>query len=113
MNGLVTELAASLAETATALRREIAEIEITSARGGHCARTTLAVALAVIVALVLRVDAPWWAAISAFVSIQMTAPSSIERGTLRVIGTAIGATIALMLSPWLVEDQVAVVDCPT
>ncbi len=89
-------------------RREIAEIEVTGSRGRHCARTTLAVALAVIIALLLRLDAPWWAAISAFVSIQITAPSSIERGALRIIGTAIGAAIALLLSPWLIEDQVAV-----
>jgi uncharacterized membrane protein YccC len=91
-----------------ALCRDIAEIEITGARGGHCARTTLAVALSVIVALLLRVDAPWWAAISAFVSIQISAPASIERGALRVAGTAIGAAIALLLSPWLIEDQAAV-----
>jgi uncharacterized membrane protein YccC len=108
VNGFVAEFASPLREAAIALRRELAEIEIMNARGGHCARTTLAVALAVIIALLLRVDAPWWAAISAFVSIQMTAPSSIERGALRIIGTAIGAAIALLLTPWLIEDQVAV-----
>jgi len=97
-----------LRETMAALRREIAEVEITNARGRHCARTTLAVALAVIIALWLRVDAPWWAAISAFVSIQVTAPGSIERGALRIAGTAIGAAIGVVLSPWLIEDQVAV-----
>jgi uncharacterized membrane protein YccC len=108
VSGFAAEFAAPLHEAVAALRREIAEIEISGSRGGHCARTTLAVALAVIIALLLRVDAPWWAAISAFVSIQITAPSSIERGALRVIGTAIGAAIALLLSPWLIEDQVAV-----
>ncbi len=108
MSGFAAEFAAPLHEAAVVLRREIAEIEVTGSRGRHCARTTLAVALAVIIALLLRLDAPWWAAISAFVSIQITAPSSIERGALRIIGTAIGAAIALLLSPWLIEDQVAV-----
>jgi uncharacterized membrane protein YccC len=108
VSGFVAEFASPLHEAATALHHEIAEIEITSPRGGHCARTTLAVALAVIIALLLRLDAPWWAAISAFVSIQVSAPSSIERGALRIAGTAIGAAIALLLSPWLIEDQVAV-----
>jgi uncharacterized membrane protein YccC len=107
VTGVVTELASPLREAASALRREITEVEITGARGGHCARTTLAVALSVIAALLLRVDAPWWAAISAFVSIQVSAPSSIERGALRIAGTAAGAAIALLLSPWLIEDQVA------
>ena len=108
MSDLVAGFASPLREAASALRREIAEIEFTGARGGHCARTTLAVALSVIVALWLRVDAPWWAAISAFVSIQVSSPASIERGALRVAGTAIGAAIALLLSPWLIEDQVAI-----
>jgi uncharacterized membrane protein YccC len=107
VSGWATELASPLRATVAALRREIAEIEITSARGHHCTRTTLAVVLSVVVALMLRVDAPWWAAISAFVSIQVTAPSSIERGAMRIVGTAIGAAIAVLLSPWLVEDQVA------
>lgn len=105
---LAVELVSPLRATLAALRREIAEIEVTSARGQHCARTTLAVALSIIAALVLRVDAPWWAAISAFVSIQVTAPSSIERGALRIVGTAVGAAIGVLLSPWIIEDQVAV-----
>ena len=107
-NGLAAEFISPLREAAVALRREIADIEIRSARDAHCARATLAVALSVITALALRLDAPWWAAISAFVSIQITAPSSIGRGALRIIGTAIGAAIAVLLSPWLIEDQVAV-----
>ena len=57
------------------LRGEMAEIDLLSPRAQHCARTTLAVALTVIASLVLRLDAPWWAAISAFVSLQLTAPA--------------------------------------
>src|SRR5215472_3968098 len=68
----------------------------------------LGVALAVIASLLLRLDAPWWAAISAFVSLQLTAPASIERGLLRIAGTAIGAAVGLGLSPWLIEDQLAI-----
>ena len=79
MNDVVAGFASPLREAVSALRREIAEIEFTGARGGHCARTTLAVALSVIVALYLRVDAPWWAAISAFVSIQVSSPVALRR----------------------------------
>jgi uncharacterized membrane protein YccC len=70
--------------------------------------SSLAVVLAVVAAIFLRLDAPWWAAISAFVSLQATAPSSIARGLLRIAGTAIGATTAIALSPWLIEDAVAI-----
>ena len=108
MSGFAGEFVSLMGETSAALRRELGEIEIAGARGGHCTRTALAVALSVIAALVLRVDAPWWAAISAFVSIQTSAPSSIEHGALRVAGTAIGAAVAVLLSPWLIEDQVGI-----
>jgi len=104
-----TASAASLLRDVTAkLRQELSELELGGARGEQCAMSALAVVLAVIVAMVLRLDAPWWAAISAFVSLQATAPSSITRGALRIIGTAIGAAVALALSPWLIEDAVAI-----
>lgn len=101
--------AASLVrEAAAKLRQELSELEFGSARGQQCAMSALAVVLAVIAAMALRLDAPWWAAISAFVSLQATAPSSIARGALRITGTAIGAAVALALSPWLIEDAVAI-----
>jgi len=108
MSEAARESGSPLGIALTDLRSEMAEIDLSSARAQHCARMTLAVALAVIASLVLRLDAPWWAAISAFVSLQLTAPASIERGLLRIAGTAIGATIGLGLSPWLIEDQVAI-----
>jgi uncharacterized membrane protein YccC len=89
------------------LRDELAELRLVGERGRRCAMMALAVALATTVALAVRVDAPWWAAISAFVSVQASAPASLRRGALRIIGTAIGALIGFLLSPWLIEDQVA------
>jgi uncharacterized membrane protein YccC len=89
------------------LRDEIAELDLSGARTLPCAMTAIAVALATTIALTLRVDAPWWAAISAFVSIRATAPASLQRGALRIIGTAIGAMVGLLLCPWLIEDQMA------
>ena len=101
--------AASLLHEAVAgLRQELVEIEIASARGEQCTRAALAVVLSVIAAMWLRLDAPWWAAISAFVSLQATAPSSIARGTLRIAGTAAGGAFAALLMPQLIEDAVAI-----
>ena len=94
--------------TLATLSLDLRELDIAGPRGAHCSRVALAVALAVMAALVLRVDAPWWAAISAFVSTQATAPASLRRGALRIAGTAIGAAAGLLLSPWLIEDRVAV-----
>jgi uncharacterized membrane protein YccC len=89
------------------LRDEMAELGVGGERGRQCAMIALAVALATTMALVIRVDAPFWAAISAFVSTQTTAPASVQRGTLRIVGTVIGAIAGLLLCPWLIEDQVA------
>jgi uncharacterized membrane protein YccC len=94
-------------DVAAALRHELAELHIARERRLQCATTALAVALATIVALAVRADDPWWAAISAFVSTQATAPASIQRGVLRIVGTAAGAAIGVLLSPWLVDDYAA------
>src|SRR5262249_27737397 len=107
MTESLTEAKSLLRDTIARLHQELTEIRFGNARGQYCTRTTLAVVLAVIAALVLQVDAPWWAAISAFVSIQVTAPSSVARGGLRIGGTAIGAAVGFFLSPWLIEDQIA------
>jgi uncharacterized membrane protein YccC len=96
-----------IGDVAVALRQELSELRLNGGRAPQCAMTALAVAVATIVALAVRVDAVWWAAISAFVSIQTTAPASLRRGALRIMGTAVGAALGLLLSPWLVEDPVA------
>lgn len=94
-------------DVAVGLHSELAELHFGSERARRSAMTASAVVLSIVIALEVRVDAAWWAAISAFVSMQATAPASVRRGALRIIGTAIGATIGLFLSPWLIEDQVA------
>ena len=91
---------------ASGLRKELAEMQLANGRGPQCSITALAVALAVLLALALRVEDAWWAAISAFVSTRATAPASVERGGLRILGTIVGAALSLLLSPWLAGDTV-------
>jgi len=110
MSGLAstpTSLGEATRNVLVGLGYEVAELRLGGARSRQCAMTALAVALAITAAMMVRVDAPWWAAISAFVSIQTTAPASLQRGGLRIAGTATGAVFGLLLSPWLIEDQVA------
>lgn len=89
--------------------RDLGEVRLTGARGRRCAVTTLAVALAVVVALAVHVDDALWAAISAFVCSQATAPASIQRGVLRILGTLGGAALAVLVSPLLAGDDVALI----
>jgi uncharacterized membrane protein YccC len=107
MNGRFTPALRIAHDVAAGLHDELAEMRLTSVRGRRCAATALAVALSVILALLVRVDAVWWAAISAFVCSQATAPASLQRGILRVVGTIAGAALSMVLSPWLVDDPVA------
>jgi uncharacterized membrane protein YccC len=89
--------------------RELAEARLTGVRGRRSAVTTLAVAVAVTAALAVDVDDPWWAAISAFVCSQATAPASVQRGILRILGTIGGAALAVLVSPLLADDHVALI----
>ncbi|PPQ35281.1 FUSC family protein [Rhodopila globiformis] len=91
-------------EAGVALRQELAELHLLSDRGPRCTMTAVSVALAVMLALMLRLQDAWWAGISGFVSMQATAPASLQRGVLRIMGTFVGAGASVLLSPWLAGD---------
>jgi uncharacterized membrane protein YccC len=95
-------------EVAAALRQDLPELKLVRGRARQCAQAAFAVALATTAALVLQLNDAWWAAISAFVCTQATAPASLQRGLLRILGTAIGAGLALLLAPLLAEDTPAI-----
>jgi len=65
------------------------------------------VVLATVLALVLRVEAPWWAAISAFMSLMSTGAGSLRRGLLRLTGTVAGALLGFVMARWLPYDHFA------
>jgi uncharacterized membrane protein YccC len=94
-------------DATSALLRDLLEMRLTTVRGRLCVVTALSVALAVVLALALHLDEVLWAAISGFVCSQATAPASVQRGILRIMGTMVGGGVALLLSPWLAEDTVA------
>jgi uncharacterized membrane protein YccC len=66
--------------------------------------TTLAVVLAVFIGCAIHLQEVWWAAISAFMT---TNPQSTARGMQRILGTAVGAMLAIMLVGWLSDDLVS------
>jgi uncharacterized membrane protein YccC len=66
--------------------------------------TTVAVVLAVLIGCAMHLQEVWWAAISAYVS---TNTQSIARGLRRILGTIVGALLAIMLIGWLSDDPVA------
>src|SRR5690349_14024064 len=66
--------------------------------------TTLAVVLAVFIGCAIHLQEVWLAAISAFMT---TNPQSTARGLQRILGTVVGAMLAMMLVGWLSDDLVA------
>jgi uncharacterized membrane protein YccC len=66
-----------------------------------------AVVLATYLALLLEIQSPWWAAISAFMSLSATGGGSLQRGILRMTGTAAGALVGFVMARWLPYDQFA------
>jgi uncharacterized membrane protein YccC len=68
---------------------------------------TLAVGTAVFLALALRLQAPYWAGISAFICIQASQPKSLRKALHRIWGTLLGAAAALLMFPWIAYDHAA------
>ncbi len=67
----------------------------------------VSVMLATTVALLMQLDAPWWAAISGYMSLMSTGAGSVRRGVLRLSGTIAGAVLGFVMARWLPYDQVA------
>jgi uncharacterized membrane protein YccC len=63
--------------------------------------------LATFLALLLEIQSPWWAAISAFMSLSATGGGSLRRGILRLTGTAAGALVGFVMARWLPYDHFA------
>ncbi len=89
------------------LVREYTTVDPAGPRGRQATATTVSVLAAVVLAQWLHLEQPAWAAISAFISAQATAPATLRRGLARIGGTIAGAAVAVMLAPWLLYDMVA------
>jgi uncharacterized membrane protein YccC len=97
----------AFAELARALCAEVAELTLSGPRARQANIAAMAVGTAVILALALRLDDPWWAGISAFICTQATQPQSLQKGALRIVGTVSGAALGFVLVPWAAYDPAA------
>lgn len=90
-----------------ALRAELGELTLSGPRARLATSAALAVGSATLAALLLRLDAPWWAGISAFTCTQASRPQSGAKGLLRIAGTVAGAAAGFVFAPWFVYDAPA------
>jgi uncharacterized membrane protein YccC len=87
--------------------RELGELGEAPDRTRQGIVAACSVVLATFLALLLEIQSPWWAAISAFMSLTATGGGSLRRGLLRLTGTAAGALLGFVMARWLPYDHVA------
>jgi uncharacterized membrane protein YccC len=87
--------------------RELREARLTGPRARTATRTALSVVLAVTLAQWAALDNAWWAGISGYMASQATAPASIQRSILRIIGTSAGAALGFVAMGLVAYDHVA------
>ncbi len=82
---------------ADALNTEFRSLEPGGPRGTAALAAAISVSIAILAALLLHSDEPWWAAISAWMVNRSPLAAALSRGAMRIIGSAVGAAIAVMV----------------
>jgi uncharacterized membrane protein YccC len=96
-----------IARTLEGYWQELGELGEDPVRTRQSVVAACSVMLATVLALALEVESPWWAAISAFMSLMSTGAASVRKGMLRLIGTVAGAVLGFIMARWLPYDHFA------
>ncbi len=86
-----------LREIPGALADELRALEWRGRRGLEATEAAASVTLAVLAALALHSDEPWWSAITAFMVTRAAPMEAVSRGMLRIAGSIAGAFAALVV----------------
>src|SRR3984893_17148209 len=86
-----------LREIPSALATELRSLQLRGPRGLEAAEAAASVTLAVLAALVLHSDEPWWAGISAFMVTRASPRLAVPRAFMPVAGSMAGAGVALVV----------------
>ena len=86
-----------LRQIPAALARELRALEWRGPRSLEAAEAAASVTLAVLAALALHSDEPWWAGITAFLVTRAAPAVAVLRAIMRVAGSIVGAVAALVV----------------
>ena len=75
---------------------DLRALDLTGPRANAALRSALTTVLAVLIALALNLDNPFWAGISGVVLVQVNRAATLTRSIDRVIGTVVGAAIGYL-----------------
>ena len=89
---------------ASALGTELRSLEPRRPRGTAALSAAMSVSLAVLAALILHSDEPWWAAISAWMVTRSSLAVALSRGAMRIIGSGAGAAISVIVIGFFIYD---------
>jgi uncharacterized membrane protein YccC len=103
----LSELVDMVFDAVRGVGRELSELGNDRARVKQGIVAACSVMLATTLALWLEVEAPWWAAISGFMTLMQTGGASVRRGLLRMSGTVAGAALGFVMARWLPYDHLA------
>ena len=87
-----------------ALVRELKSLELRGPRAREAAKRVLSVLVAVATSSVLNLDDLSWAAFSGYMVMRGSVAETFQRGLMRIVGTAGGALLGLLLAPGTAND---------
>lgn len=93
----------AFARLSRGLADDLRALSLTGPRTAIATRTASAAVLALVAALLLQLENPWWAALTAFVIVEADARATLGKSIDRVVGTVSGAALGYLFAAFIAD----------